>query len=1018
MIIRKLIGLILILLCLNITWLGLYPCFTFSLNENSITVEDADFIFSQNIFYPADLVGIAGNVNSRAVVEYADSILKYNLESVNVPDIKPRIIVEYADSVLNYKLEHPSFLNQPPTCVIKLQKDGVEIKEIDVGEFFDIYVGDSTDDIGIVQVRFSSDDFQDGNPAGEWTEWYDWEVSSGDWDAETKIKRWSFATSGAKEVWAEVKDTIGQTNRAYANIYAIELPPPENQPPDVVMASQFRFDGITVIPEGGIISEGIVIFKGIVSDPDGDEVRLEIELRKMDEPFTGEPTLETISDFVPSGTEVTITRYGLINADYHWRYRAKDIHGATSDWKEFGAVGNVDFTVHIVGDQPPTCIIKLQQEGTEISEIDVWEFFDIYVGDSTDDTGITHVRFSSDDDQDGVATGEWTEWYDWEVSSGDWNASTKIKRWAFATCGYKEVWAEVKDDAGQTARCSANVSANLPAAVISSPLEVTPKGPYYVGDSLTATFTIKNVGDVPIKFDVLTVGGRDPDGLVIDFEWERNIILKPNHEHTYTGELILPKKSGPYHFFIAYRTEYGYWNPSVDLAEGLTDEDRIEDFIVLETHEKYPLGGIIIPEENFPKGKGHVIPIYVPQVIDNSNQIREENGWKTIKEIEKSKLNFEWEKMVISFTPTRTNTPQGSAFSFISNFITAVNSGISRINLKITIQENSEGKFRAIVQMGDPDINTFMRNHAGELWLLQFPEPRWYFQSIFSKYVAEAFHLEPAKWNTYYAMRMQVDSAHKKDQFIYYLSLSKEGKIILTPKVYPQDKLEIVCVHEILFPYKMEPVVELTGSNYVSFAEYFINEEESRSIIKIIAPISLVPESAIIARGRSPIELRVYDSYGNVTGLVNGVIREEIPNSLYDSKSKSVIIFFPDDTYLYDAEGIDEGTYELEITLVRNGNITTFKAIDIPISINIKHRYSINWNALAMGEEGVTILIDSDGDGKFEKTFTADSELTRDEFMLQVSRAEAFPMWVVGVAIVTIIIVSMVTVVLWKKKRT
>jgi len=109
--------------------------------------------------------------------------------------------------------------DQPPTCVIKLQKEGVEISEIDVGEFLDIYVGDSTDDTGIKQARFSSDDVQDGIPTGQWTQWYDWDSFLDDWDASTKIKRWAFATGGDKEVWAEVKDDIDQTDTSYTNVF-------------------------------------------------------------------------------------------------------------------------------------------------------------------------------------------------------------------------------------------------------------------------------------------------------------------------------------------------------------------------------------------------------------------------------------------------------------------------------------------------------------------------------------------------------------------------------------------------------------------------------------------------------------------------------------------------------------------------------------------------------------------------------------------------------------------------------
>ncbi|MBI5060978.1 MAG: glycoside hydrolase family 25 protein, partial [Candidatus Aenigmarchaeota archaeon] len=71
-----------------------------------------------------------------------------------------------------------------------------------------------------------------------------------------------------------------------------------NQPPNIPTSlSQRRSDNITVIPEGGTTPESTVVFKGTVNDPDGDNVRLEIELRQIGEAFTGTPTTETISGF-------------------------------------------------------------------------------------------------------------------------------------------------------------------------------------------------------------------------------------------------------------------------------------------------------------------------------------------------------------------------------------------------------------------------------------------------------------------------------------------------------------------------------------------------------------------------------------------------------------------------------------------------------------------------------------------------------------------------------------------------
>jgi len=132
-----------------------------------------------------------------------------------------------------------------------------------------------------------------------------------------------------------------------------------------------------------------------------------------------------------------------------------------------------------------------------------------------------------------------------------------------------------------------------------------------------------------------------------------------------------------------------------------------------------------------------------------------------------------------------------------------------------------------------------------------------------------------------------------------------------------------------------------------------------------------------------PAELRVYDSNSNVTGILTGGIRMEIPNSFY--YNNTVTIFLPNDTYIIEVmgTGTDEGFYSLMVSNTTEGEISTFKATDIPTSSNVIHQYTINWNDLSQGEDGINIQIDADGDGTFEQTITADNELTHDEFMLQ-----------------------------------
>ena len=123
------------------------------------------------------------------------------------------------------------------------------------------------------------------------------------------------------------------------------------------------------------------------------------------------------------------------------------------------------------------------------------------------------------------------------------------------------------------------------------------------------------------------------------------------------------------------------------------------------------------------------------------------------------------------------------------------------------------------------------------------------------------------------------------------------------------------------------------------------------------------PTSMVGSQIKSPCELRVYDSMERVTGLVNGEIKEEIPASLYDEENKTIVIFFPNDTYYYEVVGTGKGEYGLEVTYIENGSITNFTAMNISISKNATHRYDINWSKLSQGKKGVSVKIDNNGDG-------------------------------------------------------
>ncbi len=100
---------------------------------------------------------------------------------------------------------------------------------------------------------------------------------------------------------------------------------------------QFKSDGTTQVDEGQSVVDTEMRFKATVISPLNNQVKLQIELRRMDE-LNGEflDTLTQESAFVNSGTEASVPVFGLIDGNYHWQARAVDAQNNASAWQEFG----------------------------------------------------------------------------------------------------------------------------------------------------------------------------------------------------------------------------------------------------------------------------------------------------------------------------------------------------------------------------------------------------------------------------------------------------------------------------------------------------------------------------------------------------------------------------------------------------------------------------------------------------------------------------------------------------------
>jgi hypothetical protein len=168
---------------------------------------------------------------------------------------------------------------------------------------------------------------------------------------------------------------------------------------------------------------------------------------------------------------------------------------------------------------------------------------------------------------------------------------------------------------------------------------------------------------------------------------------------------------------------------------------------------------------------------------------------------------------------------------------------------------------------------------------------------------------------------------------------------------------------------------------YEAILEYTVEEAANLSVE--ISDMLRGGISYVIEKVFSPVEPRVFDSEGKVAGLVDGEVRHEISRSLYCNGT--VTVFVTLDNYRYELAGTDEGTYGLEITHVEDGNTTCFTATGIPTSPNATHQYTVDWLALSVGEEGVTVLVDAEGDDVVDRIFSSDSVLASEEFIEKTS---------------------------------
>ncbi len=202
---------------------------------------------------------------------------------------------------------------------------------------------------------------------------------------------------------------------------------------------------------------------------------------------------------------------------------------------------------------------------------------------------------------------------------------------------------------------------------------------------------------------------------------------------------------------------------------------------------------------------------------------------------------------------------------------------------------------------------------------------------------------------------------------------------------------------------KNDKIYEISGGIRDMESESYAYEElfgQMFSTFKFFEKeISIPTENCEYKKGE--YELRVYDSEGNVIGIIGGEIKQEIQDSIYISNG--VVIYSSQDYFEYELFCLNGGNYQFRHSSAQNGTNgylyrsaehqftepyskaegeTIFEAINIPMYPGQTHRYKINWKSLVEKGEGVELFIDNDGDTIFEETIKiVGNEFTCEEFI-------------------------------------
>ena len=160
-----------------------------------------------------------------------------------------------------------------------------------------------------------------------------------------------------------------------------------------------------------------------------------------------------------------------------------------------------------------------------------------------------------------------------------------------------------------------------------------------------------------------------------------------------------------------------------------------------------------------------------------------------------------------------------------------------------------------------------------------------------------------------------------------------------------------------------KPYVQNIANTLDSIDSFFPGVTTS-SISSLVQKMHIVGQNDICFKLHSPGDVSIQDAEGRTLGVVNGVVKNDFSLGSYDPATKFGFVFLPPDkNFMYKVVGTGTGVYGLDITIVSGTQEIAFQTRNMSLAPGQIDTYTIDQAAILDNQKGVTLKVDSKGDG-------------------------------------------------------